>query len=54
MSIVATAGETERTKQVRLQLAATLLAECDDIEDDSQGTFDAPQDIQRMRKERKS
>jgi hypothetical protein len=35
-------------------LAEELLAECNDIEDDSQGEFDATQDIRRMREERMS
>ena len=48
----ATEGEAERVRQVRLQLAEELLAECNDIEDDSQGEFDATQDIRRTREER--
>ena len=42
-----TEGEVERLKQARLRLAEELLAECNDIEDDSQGEFDAAQDIRR-------
>ncbi|HIE29186.1 TPA: hypothetical protein EYP66_18090 [Candidatus Poribacteria bacterium] len=52
LSAATTEDEAERVKQVRLQLAEELLAECNDIEDDSQGEFDATQDIQRMREER--
>ncbi len=54
LSIAATEGEAERMRQVRLQLAEELLAECNDIEDDSQGEFDVTQDIRQMREERVS
>ena len=52
LSAGTTEGEVERVKQARLRLAEELLAECNDIEDDSQGEFDATQDIRRMREER--
>jgi hypothetical protein len=39
-------------QQKRLQLAEKLLAEVDDIEDDSQGESDAAEDIRRLREER--
>jgi len=52
LSSVTTEYDAERVRQVRLQLAEELLAECNDIEDDSQGEFDATQDIRRMREER--
>ncbi len=54
LSVTATEAEAERMKQVRLQLTEELLAECTCFEDDSQGEFDAAQDIQRMREERMS
>ena len=54
LSAAATEAVAEQVRLVRLQLAEELLAECDDIEDDSQGEFDATQDIQRMREERMS
>lgn len=53
LSTVVTKDETERVRQIRLQLAEELLAECNDIEDDSQGDFDSMQDIRRMREERR-
>ena len=52
LSVAAREGEPEQVRKVRLQLAEELLAECNDIEDDSQGQFDATKDIRRMRKER--
>ena len=52
LTVRATEGEAEEVRQVRLRLAEELLAECNDIEDDSQGKFDATQDIRRMREER--
>jgi len=52
LSAVTTENNAERVRQVRLQLAEELLAECSDIEDDSQGEFDATQDIRRMREGR--
>ena len=41
-----------QNQQTRLQLASELLAEVDDIEDDSQGNSDAVDVIRRMRDER--
>ncbi|MDP3947231.1 MAG: hypothetical protein Q8Q41_00875 [bacterium] len=52
LSVTATQGETEQMKQIRLQLAEELLTECNNIGDDSQGEFDATQDIRRMREKR--
>ncbi len=52
LSAAATEDEAEQVRQVRLQLAEELLAECYEIEDDSKGEFDAAQDIRRMREER--
>ena len=43
---------TEKRQQRKLQLVAELLAEADNIEDDSQGGFDAAADIRRLREER--
>jgi len=45
-------SEAEPLQQARLRLAEELLAECEDIEDDSQGTSDAAETIRRMREER--
>jgi len=42
----------ERIRKERLQLAEELLAEVEDIKDDSQGEFDAAETIRRMRDER--
>jgi hypothetical protein len=47
-----TESEAEQLWRSRLQLAEELLAECEDIEDDSQGTSDAAEAIRRMREER--
>jgi DNA polymerase III gamma/tau subunit len=44
--------ERERIRHNRLQLANELLAEVEDIEDDSQGEFDAAETIRQMRDER--
>jgi hypothetical protein len=44
--------EKEQRRQVRLQLVNELLAEVEDVEDDSQGQFDAAEMIRRMRDER--
>ena len=52
LSTSVTEKEAKQLWQVRLQLAEELLAECDDIEDDSQGKFDTAEDIRRMRQER--
>ncbi|MBI2502434.1 MAG: hypothetical protein HYW07_04270 [Candidatus Latescibacteria bacterium] len=41
--------EAGQMKDMRLGLAEELLAECDEIEDDSQGKFDAAHDIRQMR-----
>ena len=43
---------TEKRQQRKLQLVEELLAEVDDIEDDSQGEFDAAIDVRRCREER--
>jgi hypothetical protein len=40
--------------KARLALAERLLAECDDIEDDSQGEFDAVEDVRRSHEEREA
>ena len=42
----------EGLRQKKLQLANELLAEVDDIEDDSQGELDAATDLRRFREER--
>jgi hypothetical protein len=52
LSIVTLENETQQLQQQRLQLAEALLAECDDIADDSQGEFDAVEDIRRLRENR--
>ena len=52
LSTEATIGKANRAKQSRLQLAEELLVEVDDIEDDSEGEFNAVQDIRRIRVER--
>jgi len=44
--------EAERKRQAALRLAEQLLAECDDIEDDSQGTTDAAAILRQQREER--
>lgn len=44
--------EKERKRQAQLQLAKELLAEVDDIEDDSRGEFDAAETIRQIRNER--
>ncbi len=45
-------GNMKGTRQKKLQLAENLLAEVDDVEDDSEGKFDATKDIRRLREER--
>ena len=45
-------NDMKRSRRKRLQLAEELLAEVDDIEDDSQGKFDAAADLRRLREER--
>ena len=52
LSTVAAQDATEQVRRIRLQLAEELLAECNDIEDDSRGEFEATQDIRQMREER--
>jgi hypothetical protein len=52
LSTIATESEAERVRQQRLRLAEELLAECSDIEDDSQGQFDSAEDIRQMREKR--
>ncbi len=52
LSVVATEGEAKQMRLAQLRLADELLAECNGIEDDSQGVLDATQDIRRMREER--
>lgn len=47
-----TESEAEQLWRSRLQLAEGLLAECEDIDDDSEGTSDAAEVIGRMREER--
>lgn len=47
-------GKGEETWQERIQLAQILLAECDDIEDDSQGELDAAENIRLLRETRMS
>lgn len=42
----------EKLKQKKLQLVESLLAEVNDVEDDSQGKFDAVEDLNRLREER--
>ncbi|MBI1928624.1 hypothetical protein HYR99_30825 [Candidatus Poribacteria bacterium] len=42
----------EQVRRERIRLAEELLAEVEDIEDDSVGEFDAAADIRRMREER--
>ena len=49
LSASVTYPEAGQRKDVRLGLAEELLAECDEVEDDSQGKFDAAHDIQQMR-----
>ncbi|MFB0545848.1 MAG: hypothetical protein ACETWB_02965 [Anaerolineae bacterium] len=45
-------SEQEKVRQERLKLAEELLAEVEDIEDDSQGETDAAALIRKMRAER--
>ena len=45
-------GETEKIKQKQIDTAKELLSEVDNIDDDSQGVFDASVDIRRLREER--
>jgi hypothetical protein len=45
-------SEAEKIKQKRIDTAKALLSEVDDIDDDSQGIFDASADIRRLREER--
>ena len=45
-------SEAEKIKQKRLNTAKDLLSEVDDVDDDSQGIFDASADIRRLREER--
>ena len=45
-------SEAEKIKQKRLDTAKELLSEVDDVDDDSQGVFDASADIRRLREER--
>ena len=45
-------SEVETIKQKRLDTAKDLLSEVDDVDDDSQGIFDASDDIRRLREER--
>ena len=52
LSTMSTEGGAEQVRQRRLKLAEELLAECSDIEDDSQGQFDSAEDIRRMREKR--
>lgn len=52
LSAAATKEEVKQLLQERLRLAEELLTECDDIKDDSQGKFDAVEDIRWMRQER--
>jgi len=54
LSATAPREQAEGGRQVRLRLVEELLAECSDIEDDSQGKFDAAQDIRQMREKRMS
>lgn len=42
----------ERLRREKIRLAEELLAECNDIKDDSQGEFDAAADIRKMRENR--
>lgn len=42
----------EQARRARQQLADQLLAEVEDVEDDSVGRFDAAETIQQMREER--
>ena len=44
--------DMKETRQKKLQLAKKLLAEVDNVEDDSKGKFDAAKDIRRLREER--
>lgn len=52
LSVATTESDAEQVRQQRLCLAEELLAECNDIEDDSQGEFDAVGDIRRAREGR--
>ena len=45
-------SEAEKIKKKRLNTAKDLLSEVADIDDDSQGIFDASADIRRLREER--
>jgi len=45
-------SKAEKSKNKRLQLAKHLLAEVEDVKDDSQGEFDVVDDIKRLRQER--
>ena len=45
-------NDMKRSRRKRFQLAKELLAEVDDIEDDSQGKFDAAADLRQLREER--
>jgi hypothetical protein len=51
-AIEPTHSKAEKIKQKRLDIAKELLSEVDDIDDDSQGIFDASADIRRIREER--
>lgn len=51
-AVDATEQAKAQNQQARLQLANELLAEADDIENDSQGEFEAADSIRRMRDER--
>ncbi|MFQ6072392.1 MAG: hypothetical protein ACE5KT_06810 [Methanosarcinales archaeon] len=52
LSVDATESDADQVRQQRLRLAEELLAECEDIEDDSQGEFDAVGDLRRVREGR--
>jgi hypothetical protein len=45
-------NQSEQLMNERIRLAEQLMAEVEDIEDDSQGAFDAVADIRRIREER--
>ncbi len=52
LSVTPIYSEAKKIKQKRLDTAKELLLEVDDIDDDSQGIFDASADIRRIREER--
>jgi hypothetical protein len=52
LSRATVSSEVYANHQERLHLAEALLADCQDVKDDAQGTLDAAAEIRQMRKER--